>query len=139
MTDRNQFSVLGHAGAPPTLRAALTGGLVATFNLATHYRRRDGRTGEWSESTEWHRITVFDELAKIAQESIVAGTRVAVEGYMRTRTFLDGHMNNRDVHEHVALYLATGAQVDAAPEAPVSPSPAATLPRTPEDDMARVI
>ena len=139
MTDRNHFSVLGHAGAPPILRATLSGGLVGTFNLATHYRRRDGQTGQWVEATEWHRITVFDELAKIAQESIVSGTPVGVEGYMRTRQFLDGHGNKRYVHELVAVQLQIGAAAGAVGAGPMTSQPGVASRELHDDAAPRVI
>ena len=104
---RNHFSVLGNAGAEPTLRRTLSGGLVATVNVATNFRHRDAQ-GQWIESTEWHRITAFDELAKTLQESVRKGTRVAAEGYMRTRKFVDANHQDRYIHELVATRIEAG-------------------------------
>lgn len=104
---RNHFSVLGNAGAEATLRRTLSGALVATVNVATNFRHRDTQ-GQWVESTEWHRITAFDDLAKSLQESVMKGTRVAAEGYMRTRKFVDANHQNRYVHELVATRIETG-------------------------------
>ena len=136
---RNHFAVLGNAGAEPTLRKALTGGLVATVNLATNYRHRDAATGEWLESTEWHRITAFDQLAKELGEHVRKGTRVGVEGYMRTRKFVDAHHQDRHVHELVATRIEVG---DAAAlirvEAGSSPAMAEAA-AADEDQDVRVI
>ena len=85
----------------------LTGGLVATVNVATNFRHRDAE-GRWIESTEWHRITAFDDLAKTLQESVRKGTRVAAEGYMRTRKFVDANHQDRYVHELVATRIEAG-------------------------------
>ena len=104
---RNHFSVLGNAGAEPTLRKTLTGGLVATVNVATNFRHR-AAPGQWIESPEWHRITAFDDLAKTLQESVRKGTRVVAEGYMRTRKFVDANHQDRYVHELVATRIDVG-------------------------------
>jgi single-strand DNA-binding protein len=120
---RNHFAVLGNAGAEPTLRRTLTGGVVATINVATNYRHKDA-DGRWIESTEWHRITVFDRLAKELQESVRKGTRVAAEGYMRTRKFLDANHQERYVHELVATRIEVGDAAAGVVEEgpPLSPS-----------------
>jgi single-strand DNA-binding protein len=104
---RNHFSVLGNAGSEPTLRRTLAGGVVATVNVATNYRHKDA-DARWIESTEWHRITAFDRLAKALQESVKKGTRVAADGYMRTRKFIDANQQNRYVHELVATRIEVG-------------------------------
>ncbi|HXQ21564.1 MAG TPA: single-stranded DNA-binding protein [Candidatus Acidoferrales bacterium] len=121
---RNHFSVLGNAGAEPTLHRTLTGGVVATVNVATNYRHK-GTDGRWIESTEWHRITAFDRLAKELQESVKKGTRVAADGYMRTRKFVDANQHERYVHELVATQLLFGHGADAPPQAEREPERAA--------------
>jgi single-strand DNA-binding protein len=108
---RNHFSVLGNAGAEPTLRRTLTGGVVATINVATNYRHKDA-DGRWLEATEWHRITAFDRLAKELQDSVKKGTRISVEGYMRTRKFIDTNHQDRYAHELVATQMWLGPAVD---------------------------
>ena len=110
---RNHFAVLGNAGAEPTLRKTLTGGVVATVNVATNYRHKDPETGQWLESTEWHRITAFDRLAKQLQESVAKGTLVVATGYMRTRKFVDAHHEDRYVHELVATRIEVGDLAEA--------------------------
>jgi single-strand DNA-binding protein len=108
---RNHFSVLGNAGAEPALRRTLTGGVVATINVATNYRHKDA-DGRWIELTEWHRITAFDRLAKELQDSVKKGTRVSVEGYMRTRKFIDAIHQDRYAHELVATQMRLGPAAD---------------------------
>ena len=108
--NRNHFFVLGNAGGEPVLRNTIAGGLVATVNIATNFRHRNGEAEEWIESTEWHRITAFDRLAKVLHEHVIKGTRVAVEGYMRTRKFVDVHHRNRYAHELVATRIEVGEE-----------------------------
>jgi single-strand DNA-binding protein len=108
---RNHFSVLGNAGAEPTLRRTLTGAVVATVNVATNYRHKDA-DGRWIELTEWHRITAFDRLAKELQDSVKKGTRISVEGYMRTRKFIDANHQDRYAHELVATQMWLGPAAD---------------------------
>lgn len=129
---RNHFSVLGNAGAEPILRATLAGGVVATVNVATNFRHKDAE-GKWMESTEWHRITAFDRLAKELHESVRKGTRVAVEGYMRTRKFVDANHQDRYVHDLVATQLLVGPVADVQREPEPQPARAAL----PDGDNSR--
>jgi single-strand DNA-binding protein len=128
----NHFSVLGNAGAEPTLRKTLTGGLVATVNVATNFRHKDTE-GRWIESTEWHRITAFDDLAKTLQESVRKGTRVAAEGYMRTRKFVDANHQDRYVHELVATRIEAGDSAARGGDRDPSLTPSAEEPGLPAD------
>ena len=114
---RNHFIVVGHAGAEPVLRSTLAGGLVATVNVATNYRHRNSDSGQWTESTEWHRITAFDRLATVLGEHVRKGTRVGVEGYMRTRKFVDASHQDRYVHELVATRIETNEAAGAIDDA----------------------
>jgi single-strand DNA-binding protein len=104
---RNHFSVLGNTSAEPTLRRTLAGRVVATVNVATNFRHKDTE-GRWIEATERHRITAFDQLAKELHESVRKGTRVAADGYVCTRKFVDVNHQNRYVHELVATRIEVG-------------------------------
>lgn len=129
---RNHFIVVGHAGAEPVLRSTLAGGLVATVNVATNYRHRNPDSGQWTESTEWHRITAFDRLATVLGEHVRKGTRIGVEGYMRTRKFVDVSHQDRYVHELVATRIETGERAGVA-EIAESREPVAA--RAPESEV----
>jgi single-strand DNA-binding protein len=63
---------------------------MVTFSVATSESWRDKATGERKERTEWHRVTVFSEgLVKVAQSYLRKGSRVMVEGPIRSRKWTD--------------------------------------------------
>jgi|TARA_Y100000031_G_C8253863_1_gene402014 single-strand DNA-binding protein len=61
------------------------GGAVTNINLATTQSWRDRESGEQNERTEWHRVVFFRRLAEIAGEYLRKGSKVYVEGSLRTR------------------------------------------------------
>lgn len=128
---RNHFVVVGNAGAEPVLHKTLAGGLVATVNIATNYHHRKGDSGEWTESTEWHRITAFDRLATLLAEQVRKGTRVGIEGYMRTRKFVDTNHQDRYVHELVATRIETGEAAASIGRPVTEEATQAEIPKSP--------
>ncbi|MEI6043386.1 MAG: single-stranded DNA-binding protein [Chloroflexota bacterium] len=88
--DRNRVSLKGHAGKEPELRILENGRAVAHFNLATStsYPTTDNATGEvktkWETTTQWHRVTAWDKLALECSKLIQKGTRLEVEGTLKT-------------------------------------------------------
>jgi single-strand DNA-binding protein len=58
---------------------------MVKFNIATNEHWTDKQSGERQERTEWHRIVIFDErLASFAEQYLVKGARVYIEGQVRT-------------------------------------------------------
>jgi single-strand DNA-binding protein len=74
----NKLILVGHVGRDPEVQATANGKKVAHFSLATN--RRAQREGGFEERTEWHRLTVWDKLAELAEEYIRKGDRLYVEG-----------------------------------------------------------
>jgi single-strand DNA-binding protein len=90
MTGVNKSILLGHLGADPEIRRAQTGAAIASFNIATSESWRDKATGERKERTDWHRVVVFNEaLVKIAEQYLKKGSKIYLEGAMRTRKWTD--------------------------------------------------
>lgn len=90
----NKVMLIGNVGRDPEIRYIdgnnPSGGnaKVASFTLATSERYRD-RNGEQKESTEWHNIVAWRNLADLAEKFIRKGTQIYVEGRIRTREFTD--------------------------------------------------
>ena len=105
MIDLNRVTLLGRAGRPAELRATQTGDKVATLSLATTRRWRragsDPASADWEERTEWHRVAIFGPLAEIAGSRVATGTRLFVEGEIRTREYTDREGQTRRVTEVV--------------------------------------
>jgi single-strand DNA-binding protein len=86
----NKAILVGNLGADPEIRTGSSGRQIASFSLATNKRWTDRTTGEKNQSTEWHRVAVFAEgLVKIVSDYARKGSRLYVEGEIRTRKWTD--------------------------------------------------
>ena len=85
----NQVQLIGNLGADPEVRYMPSGGAVANLNIATTEKWKDKTTGEPKEHTEWHRVVIFGKLAEVAGEYLRKGSKVFIEGGLRTRKWQD--------------------------------------------------
>lgn len=85
MASLNKVELIGNLGADPDIKHLPDGGQIANLRLATSERWRDKTTGEPVERTEWHRVSLFGKLAEIAGQYLGKGSKVYVEGQLRTR------------------------------------------------------
>ncbi|ATQ70280.1 MULTISPECIES: single-stranded DNA-binding protein [Methylosinus] len=82
----NRAILLGHVGGDPEIRTVQSGDKIASFSLATSEQWRDKATGERRESTEWHRVVVFNQpLVGIVEQYVKKGSKVSVQGQIKTR------------------------------------------------------
>lgn len=77
----NKLILVGNVGRDPEVQSTSNGHKVAHFSLATS--RRIPRDNGFEERTEWHRITVWDRLAELAEQYIRKGDRLYIEGRMQ--------------------------------------------------------
>jgi single-strand DNA-binding protein len=98
----NKVILVGNLGGDPEVRSMQNGGKVANFRMATSQSWKDKTSGERKERTEWHSIVIFNErLVEIAQNYLKKGSKVYVEGELRTRKTLDQNGQERDRTEVV--------------------------------------
>jgi|TARA_R110000824_G_scaffold37525_6_gene115123 single-strand DNA-binding protein len=111
----NRVIITGNLGSDPTLRATGSGLAVANISVATNERVK--QDGEWVDHTEWHNIVVFGGQADSCGKFLAKGSKVAVEGKLRTRAFTDRNGNERKSTEIVAdrVEFMTKAQSSSAP------------------------
>jgi single-strand DNA-binding protein len=81
----NKVILVGNLGRDPETRYMPSGGAVTNVSVATSKGWKDRDTGEAKERTEWHRIVFFNRLAEIASEYLKRGSKVYIEGELRTR------------------------------------------------------
>ena len=81
----NKVILVGNVGRDPDVQVTSAGTKVVHLSLATS--RRIPRDGAMEERTDWHRITLWDRLAEIAEEYVRKGYRVYVEGRMEYGSF----------------------------------------------------
>tara|TARA_Y100001001_G_scaffold155135_1_gene170610 strand:+ start:1330 stop:1779 length:450 start_codon:yes stop_codon:yes gene_type:complete len=82
-----------------------SGGAVTNVTLATSESWKDKQTGQPQERTEWHRVVFFNRLAEIAGEYLKKGSKVYVEGSLRTRKWQDQSGQDRYTTEIVAAEM----------------------------------
>jgi len=79
---------MGHVGQEPTYHTMGSGADLCKFSVATSRRWKDKNTGEKKEDTSWHNIVVFNPfLVEICHSWLQKGTRVYLEGELKTRTY----------------------------------------------------
>ena len=85
----NKVIIVGNCGQDPETRYMPSGGAVTNLSLATTESWKDKNTGQQQERTEWHRVVFFNRLAEIAGEYVRRGSKIYVEGSLRTRKWQD--------------------------------------------------
>jgi len=91
MTSLNKAQLIGNLGRDPEVRATQNGSSIATLSIATSESWTDKRSGERVEKTEWHRVVILnnDNLCKLVERCLAKGSKVYVEGQIRTRKWTD--------------------------------------------------
>lgn len=85
----NKVIIVGNLGNDPECKAFNNGGLVANISVATSEKWKDKQTGQEKEATEWHKVVFYGRLAEIARDYLKKGSKVYVEGKLRTRKWQD--------------------------------------------------
>jgi single-strand DNA-binding protein len=81
----NKVILVGNVGRDPDIQTTNGGTKVAHLSLATS--RRVPRNGGFEDRTEWHRLTLWDRLAQIAEEYVRKGDRLYIEGRIEYDSF----------------------------------------------------
>lgn len=98
----NKVILIGNLGADPEVRYMPSGGAVTNVTIATSETWKDKQSGDPQERTEWHRVVFFNRLAEIAGEYLKKGSKVYVEGSIRTRKWQDQSGADRYTTEIIA-------------------------------------
>ncbi len=98
----NKVILIGNMGGDPEVRYMPSGGAVTNITLATSESWKDKQSGQMQERTEWHRVVFFNRLAEIAGEYLRKGSKVYIEGSLRTRKWQDNNGQDRYTTEIVA-------------------------------------
>lgn len=98
----NKVILIGNIGIDPEVRYLPNGNAVTTLSVATSESWKDKTTGEKQERTEWHRVVCFNRLGEIAGEYVRKGSKLYVEGSLRTRKWQDQQGQDKYTTEIVA-------------------------------------
>ncbi len=82
----NKVILIGNVGQDPDVRTIPSGAKVCKISVATSENYK-GKNGEWVESTEWHRVVLWDYLAERAEKYVKRGSKVCIEGKNKTTKY----------------------------------------------------
>jgi len=92
----NKVILIGNLGADPEVKSFQNGGRIANLRIATSENWKDKQTGERKERTEWHTVVLqSDGLVGVAERFLRKGSKVYIEGQLRTRKWQDQSGNDR--------------------------------------------
>jgi len=92
----NKVILIGNLGADPEVKSFQNGGRIANLRIATSENWKDKATGERKERTEWHNVVLnSDGLVGVAERYLRKGSKVYIEGQLRTRKWQDQSGNDR--------------------------------------------
>ena len=113
----NKVILVGNLGADPETRSFQNGGKVCNLRIATSESWKDRNTGDKQERTEWHTVAIFSEgLVGVAERFLRKGSKIYIEGQLRTRKWQDQNGQDRYTTEVVlqgpgaVLTMLDGAQ-----------------------------
>ncbi len=86
-SDVNEVRIMGNLTRDPELRTTSGGQSVCNFSVATN--RRYQQNNEWKEEVEFHNVVIWGPKAEAFSQRAKKGTRVYVEGRLRTRSWED--------------------------------------------------
>jgi len=98
----NKVIIVGNLGQDPESRSFPDGGVVTNISVATTESWKDKQTGEQKEQTEWHRIVFNKRLAEIAAQYLRKGSKVYIDGKLRTRKWTNQQGQEQYTTEIVA-------------------------------------
>lgn len=92
----NKVILIGNLGQDPEIKSFQNGGRIANLRIATSENWKDRQTGERKERTEWHSVVInSDGLVGVVERFLRKGSKVYIEGQLRTRKWQDSSGNDR--------------------------------------------
>lgn len=131
----NKVILIGNLGNDPETRYMPSGGAVTNITVATSESWKDKQTGQPQERTEWHRVVFFNRLAEIAGEYLRKGSKVYIEGSLRTRKWQGQDGQDKYTTEIVASEMQMldsrgGGQGASSPDRSYDQSAASAAPQS---------
>lgn len=119
----NKVIIVGNLGNDPETKYSGNGNAITNISVATSESWK-GQDGQKQERTEWHRIVMFNKLAEIAGQHLKKGSKVYIEGSLRTRKWQDKDGQDRYTTEIVASQMQMLDSKGDAPAASDQQAPA---------------
>ena len=83
---RNKVQLIGNLGNDPEIVTLDSGTKLAKFSIATNESYKNTQ-GEKVTDTEWHNVVAWGKTAEIAENYLVKGNEVAIEGKLTHRKY----------------------------------------------------
>jgi len=93
MAGINKVFLLGNVGKIETFDGK--NGIIAKLSIATSQKFKSKQNNEWQEVTEWHNVTIFGKLAEVAEKYVKKGSKLYIEGSLKTNKYQDKSGNDR--------------------------------------------
>jgi len=114
----NKVILIGNLGQDPEVKNFQNGGKICNLRIATSENWKDKATGERKERTEWHSVVLqSDGLVGVAERYLKKGSKVYIEGQLRTRKWQDASGNDRYTTEISVGMNGVLTMLDGAPGA----------------------
>ena len=103
----NKVIIIGNLGADPEIRYTSNGSAVVNISIATTNVWKDNKTGDIQNRTEWHRVVLYNRLGEIANDYLKKGSKVYIEGSLKTNKWKD----NNGVDRYNTDIIASNMQI----------------------------
>jgi len=119
MSLKNSVTLIGNVGKDPEVTYLPSGSVVANFALATSEPYKD-KEGKKVEHTEWHNLVAWGESAKLVEKYVKKGSKLAVEGKLRTRNYEKDSQRHYVTEIIVSEFLFLSPVTKTAPANPLT-------------------
>ena len=135
----NKAMIIGNVGQDPEMRYTANEQAVVNVSIATSESWRDKQTGDMQDRVEWHRVVMYGKLAEIVGKYVKKGTKLYIEGSIRTRKWSDNQGAERYTTEIVANEMqmldSRGGPVESMPSEAPAMAAAPSAQSVQEDDI----
>ena len=134
----NKVILVGNLGSDPEVKYFDNGGAVANFSIATT-ESYTNKNGERIETTEWHRIELWEGLAKVAEKYLKRGSQIYIEGKIKTERYEKDGIEKSFIKIRANTMTMLGSPSSTPPNGitngtPPNPAIRNNQPLTPEED-----
>jgi single-strand DNA-binding protein len=98
---KNRVQLIGNLGSNPEVKKFDSGKVLARLNIATSDKYKD-ESGKYVTDTQWHHVTVWGNLATMAEKYLKKGSEVAIEGKLVYRNFENKEGKKQYITEIIA-------------------------------------
>jgi single-strand DNA-binding protein len=95
---KNKVQLIGHLGAAPEIKIFDTDKKLANLSIAVNDRFKNAK-GEWVDETQWFNLVAWSKLAQYAEQYLLKGSEIAIEGRIVNKSYTDKNEIKRTTTE----------------------------------------